>query len=171
MRPAWSSGYRGSCQERPHEAQMGVLHKYFRQVTRTTSTVSGFSSGSSPYLCLNEYILTYSSFLNMDHAVTISGVWPPLMLFLYRFALIQYQKAIRGLREFIDGLEKGRGGRSTLICCMVLTLFDCFYGNVGFAAQHIRFGRKLLSAWTSTDSNKPPNQITGDPIDYHLIHM
>ena len=94
------------------------------------------------------------------------------MLWFFRFALIQYQKALQGLRAFINGLQKGEGGRSTLICCMVLTLFDCFFGNVGFAAQHIRFGRKLLSAWMSTESEDiPPTRIMDDPVDCNLIHM
>jgi hypothetical protein len=94
------------------------------------------------------------------------------MLWFFRFALIQYQKALQGLRAFINGLRKGEGGRSTLICCMVLTLFDSFFGNVGFAAQHIHFGRKLLSAWMSTESEDiPPTLIMEDSVDCHLIRM
>lgn len=94
------------------------------------------------------------------------------MLSSFRFALVQYQKAIQCLRTFIDGLQKGKGGRSTLICCMVLTLFDCFFGNVGFAAQHIRFGRKLLSTWLSNETNdRTHTQIMDDEIDSSLIDM
>lgn len=62
------------------------------------------------------------------------------------FALTQYDKALRVLRHAIGELTKGKGARSTLISALALAFFDLRCGNSGFAAQHIRFGRKLLAA-------------------------
>lgn len=60
------------------------------------------------------------------------------------FALQQYQKAIRGLRESIPCLEEEKGVRTTLVSCLVLAFFDNFIGNGGFALQHIRYAREVL---------------------------
>lgn len=60
------------------------------------------------------------------------------------FALQQYHKAIHGLRESIPNLEDEAGVRSTLVCCMVLAIFDDFIGHRAFALQHMRYAREIL---------------------------
>ncbi|KAF4637489.1 hypothetical protein G7Y89_g591 [Cudoniella acicularis] len=60
------------------------------------------------------------------------------------FALQQYQKALGELREAISTQENGDASQSTLLSCLVLAFFDNFIGNSGFAAQHIRYARKVL---------------------------
>ena len=74
------------------------------------------------------------------------------------FALQQYQKAIRSLRESIGELETEDSSRKTLISCLVLAFFDNFIGNGGFAVQHIRYARNILL-------NSPPMRIP--PPDPH----
>lgn len=80
------------------------------------------------------------------------------------FALIQYDKALRVLRTSISELPRGKGARSTLISALALSYFDCSCGNGGFAAKHIRFGRKLLTAWKSGDQNTNSTSSDTPPI-------
>lgn len=67
----------------------------------------------------------------------------------HEYSLMQYEKALQGLRTSIDALEHGAGARATLISCLALAMFDFSCGNGGFATQHIHFGRKILAAWQS----------------------
>ncbi|PVH75905.1 hypothetical protein DL98DRAFT_465918 [Cadophora sp. DSE1049] len=62
------------------------------------------------------------------------------------FALQQYEKAIQGLRESMNHIEHSKGIRASVISCLVLAFFDNFIGNGGFALQHIRHARGLLTA-------------------------
>src|ERR1700710_953308 len=94
----------------------------------------------------------------------------------HEFALTQYEKALRALRSSISGFQKGKGVRATLISSLALSLFDCCCGNGAFAAQHVRFGKKLLSTWQSANNdskNQSPEHLVAaqDPIDLSLIRM
>jgi hypothetical protein len=89
------------------------------------------------------------------------------------FALHQYQKAIRSLRESIGDLDKAENSRKTLISCLVLAFFDNFIGNGGFAVQHIRYARNILlnSAPMQVPSEKPsPNDFEGTLL-YMFIRL
>ncbi|CZT10035.1 uncharacterized protein RCO7_03172 [Rhynchosporium graminicola] len=61
------------------------------------------------------------------------------------FALRQYEKAIQGLRQSMDISRHGKCVRATVISCLVLAFFDNFIGNDGFALQHIRHARDIMS--------------------------
>lgn len=93
----------------------------------------------------------------------------------HEFALFQYEKALRGLRNSIDELEKGAGARETLVSAIALSMFDFFCGNGGFATQHIHFGRKILAAYrpppTSSQLNAPLSTTSSTIIDDNLIRI
>jgi hypothetical protein len=81
------------------------------------------------------------------------------------FALQQYQKAIRGLRESIANSDHEVDTRTTLISCLVLACFDNFIGNGGFALQHIRYARDIL--YKSNPSRTPHTTTSPEtPTDY-----
>ncbi|KAL2072939.1 hypothetical protein VTL71DRAFT_10263 [Oculimacula yallundae] len=61
------------------------------------------------------------------------------------FALQQYEKAIQGLRQSMDVIPHGNCVRASIISCLVLAFFDNFIGNGGFALQHIRHARDIMS--------------------------
>ncbi|CZR52497.1 uncharacterized protein PAC_02374 [Phialocephala subalpina] len=84
------------------------------------------------------------------------------------FALQQYHKAIQGLRESIPNLEDEVGVRSTLVCCMVLAIFDDFIGQRAFALQHMRYAREIL---VNTNVLLPATLALGDLAGDNLTSM
>jgi hypothetical protein len=89
------------------------------------------------------------------------------------FALQQYQKAIRCLRESIGELETAENSRKTLISCLVLAFFDNFIGNGGFAVQHIRYARNILlnSAPVRMPPAIPNPQNAEEALSYMFIRL
>ncbi|PQE26434.1 putative UPC2 Regulatory involved in control of sterol uptake protein [Rutstroemia sp. NJR-2017a BBW] len=63
-----------------------------------------------------------------------------------QFALRQYGKAIRALRDFI-AVSKGskNANRTLFVSCLVLAYFDCFFGNRELATSHMQCARALLT--------------------------
>ena len=104
----------------------------------------------------------YTSNLDHHHMDTSQGPHR-------EFALQQYQKAIRGLRESITGLNHEVEPRTTLISCLVLACFDIFIGNVGFAIQHIRYARDILCS--SNPSGTPHCAASPDNPTDHLTNL
>jgi hypothetical protein len=82
-----------------------------------------------------------------------------------QFALEQYQKALQSLRESIPGIHKGDSVRTTLISCLILSCFDNFLGNGGFALQHITSARNVLSMSEQPKTPPPTAQLVGDGED------
>jgi len=85
------------------------------------------------------------------------------------FALQQYQKAIRSLRESIGDLDKAENSRKTLISCLVLAFFDNFIGNGGFAVQHVRYARNILL--NSAPMQVPLEKPAANDFEGTLLHM
>ncbi|TAQ84127.1 hypothetical protein B7494_g7553 [Chlorociboria aeruginascens] len=87
----------------------------------------------------------------------------------HEFALQQYDKAIRHLREYARLSDGKTGTAITLIACLVLASFDSIHGDRKCAAQHIKFGRKVLSDWKARQ--QLPEISFNDPIDNRLARM
>ncbi|TVY14250.1 putative transcriptional regulatory protein [Lachnellula arida] len=87
------------------------------------------------------------------------------------FALQQYQKAIRSLRESIGDMDTPDSSRKTLISCLVLAFFDNFIGNGGFAVQHLRYARNILlnSAPLRMPPSSPHPQNAEDALAYMVL--
>lgn len=87
------------------------------------------------------------------------------------FALQQYQKAIRSLRESIGDMDTPDSSRKTLISCLVLAFFDNFIGNSGFAVQHLRYARNILlnSAPMRMPPSSPHPRNAEDALAYMVL--
>ncbi|TVY26812.1 putative transcriptional regulatory protein, partial [Lachnellula hyalina] len=89
------------------------------------------------------------------------------------FALQQYQKSIRSLRESIGDMDTPDGSRKTLISCLVLAFFDNFIGNGGFAVQHLRYARNILL--NSAPLRMPPSSLhprnAEDALSYMVLRL
>ena len=79
----------------------------------------------------------------------------------HEFSLQQYHKALRNLRSAVLRADESDGPRAALVACLVLALFDLLYGHGAFAAQHMAFGRQLLSHWRKRNQH-PGLQL--DPL-------
>lgn len=65
----------------------------------------------------------------------------------HEFALLQYHKALRIQRTAIVLSDEVHGPRTALVACLVLAFFDMLYGHGAFAAQHMAYGRQILTEW------------------------
>ncbi|KAM3087415.1 hypothetical protein ACMFMG_001506 [Clarireedia jacksonii] len=75
-----------------------------------------------------------------------------------QFALRQYGKAIRALRDFIASSKGSKNVNRTLfVSCLVLAYFDCFFGNRELATSHMQCARALL-----TDTPDSPSEASLD---------
>jgi len=93
--------------------------------------------------------------------------------FHHRFALLQYSKAIRRMR---DAASEGKQDlRTTLITCLVIVCFETFHGNHESALAQVRTGLELIEDWftkntTSTDDRLGITSPLPSVIEDELIH-
>jgi hypothetical protein len=54
----------------------------------------------------------------------------------HEFALVQYHKSLKNLRDAITAPDNVECPRVALIACFVLASFDMLYGHTSFAVRH-----------------------------------
>jgi hypothetical protein len=82
----------------------------------------------------------------------------------YQYALKQYGKALRGMK---DAIASGQHDlRKALVACLLIFCFEGLLGNQASAAAHAESGLNLLYSWTN--SNNPPGQ-TNKPLGDRVL--
>jgi hypothetical protein len=93
--------------------------------------------------------------------------------FHHQFALLQYSKAIRRMR---DAASKGKQDlRTTLITCFAIVCFETFHGNHESALAQVKTGLELIEDWFIKNARLKSDGIgTVSPmpsvIEDELIH-
>ena len=76
---------------------------------------------------------------------------PPAMDSHHQYALIQYGKALMGMRRAIKNQEKD--SRNALIACLLVFCFESIMGHQAAASAHASSAINLLYRWGSEQSN------------------
>jgi hypothetical protein len=86
----------------------------------------------------------------------------------YKFAVQQYAKAIKGMR---DSVAKGRQDLgSTLIACLLAVYFELFHGNMQSALGQAQSGLKLINQFLE-NTKVPVKRVTGSNHQYLISLM
>lgn len=89
----------------------------------------------------------------------------------HRYALSQYSKALKGIREVISVGEDSL--RTTLIAALLIFCFENFHGDVRLALTNVQSAQELIHSWLeSQGGSQTPRGLLPAPyvIEDQLVH-
>ena len=76
----------------------------------------------------------------------------------HQFALQQYSKAIKEMREDISKTKQDL--RTTLLATILIVAFEAYHGNYVAALQHFWHGQQVLKSWKASNLNLPDDDFS-----------